>query len=171
MAETTVRDQVIEPVFRDDLVRHLNVWSMQGAKCGLSGLSRRDVAACASVGGSVQTGLVNEPKEQLQTLVLTDVRDDRGTMWRAVTLTEDGGLAILGQDLGQGVEQFWGCREYEFERRLSAAEVTTLRELLTVPAGGDLLAAIGERFPSTSDLERFAEDHGIVGEFWSRIGD
>jgi len=30
MAETTVRDQVIEPVFRDDLVRLLNVWSMQG---------------------------------------------------------------------------------------------------------------------------------------------
>lgn len=134
-------------------------------------MSRRDVAACAPVGGSVQTGLVNEPTEQLTTLVLTDVRDDRGTMWRAVTLTEDGGLAILGHDLGPGVEQFWGCSEYEFERRLSAAEVTTLRELLTVPVGGDLLAAIGDRFASTSDLESFAEGHGIAGEFWSRTGD
>jgi len=59
---------------------------------------------------------VNEPIEPLKTLVLTDVRDDRGTMWRAVTLTQDGGLAILGHDLGQGVEQIWGCSEYEFER-------------------------------------------------------
>lgn len=75
------------------------------------------------------------------------------------------GPGHLCHDLGQGVEQIWGCSEYEFERRLSAAEVTTLRELLTVPAGGDLLAAIDEQFPSTSDLERFAEDHGIVASF------
>jgi hypothetical protein len=114
---------------------------------------------------------VNAPTEPLQTLVLTDARDAGGTTWRAVTLTDDGGLAVLGHDLGRGVERSWGCHEYEFERRLSLEEVTTLRRLLTLPAGDDLLAAIGERFTSTSDLESFAEGHGITGAFWSRTGD
>lgn len=92
-------------------------------------------------------------------------------MWRAVTLTDDGGVAILGHDLGRGVERIFGCREYEFERRLSAAEVSTLRKLLAVARDGDLLAAIGTRFQSTDELETFAEENGIAGEFWNRIGD
>lgn len=92
-------------------------------------------------------------------------------MWRAVSLIEDGGLAILGHDLGPGVERIFGCREYEFERRLSAADVSSLRRLLSVAPDGDLLAAIGERFESTRDLEALAEEHSIPGEFWNRIGD
>lgn len=124
-----------------------------------------------SVGGAIHTGLVNDSKEQRTTLVLTDVRDEDGTMWRAVSLIEDGGLAILGHDLGPGVERIFGCREYEFERRLSAADVSSLRRLLSVAPDGDLLAAIGERFESTRDLEAFAEEHSILGEFWNRIGD
>jgi len=129
---------------------------------------RRTGAPGDSVSGFVHTGLVDDPTEQR--LVLTDVNDADGTMWRAVALTDDGGLAILGHDLGPAVEVLGGS-EYEFERRLCAAEVTTLRELLTVPPEGDLLAAIGDRFASTRDLEAFAKDHGIAGEFWSRIGD
>lgn len=103
--------------------------------------------------------------------LLTNAKNAGGTTWRAVTLTDEGGLAVVGHDLGPGVERSWGCHEYEFERRLSPAEVTTLRHLLTLPADGDLLAAIGERFTSTSELESFAEGHGITGAFWSRTGD
>lgn len=104
-------------------------------------------------------------------MVLTDVRDDNGTVWRAVTLTEDGGLAIRGHDLGRGVEEFFGGSEYEFERRLSAQEAKAFGELLTVQAGGDLLAAIAGRFPGGSGLEDFLEQHGIESQFWSRVGD
>ncbi|HET6627652.1 MAG TPA: hypothetical protein VFG63_14775 [Nocardioidaceae bacterium] len=107
---------------------------------------------------------------QRTTLVLVDVRDADGTMWRAVTLTEDGGLAILGHDIGPGIERIFGGSEYEFERRLSAAEVSTLHQLLDVAADGDLLTAIHDRFRSTRDLETFAEEHGIAGQFWNRIG-
>jgi len=70
-----------------------------------------------------------------------------------------------------GVERIFGCFEYEFERRLSAAEVSTLRQLLTVADDGALLGAIGQRFESTHAFETFVEEHGIAGAFWNRIGD
>lgn len=114
---------------------------------------------------------MNEPASHVKTLVLTDLTDQDGTRWRAVRLTDDGGLAILGHDLGPAVEGIFGCSEYEFVRRLCAAEVLTLRDLLTVAADGDLLGAIGERFSSPGDLETFTAEHGISGEFWSRVGD
>ena len=106
-----------------------------------------------------------------RTVVLTDAKDQGGPVWRAVTLTEDGGLALRGHDLGPRVEDFFGCSEYEFERRLSALEVGALCEILVVPTGVDLLGVIAERFPDTSDLEKYTKEHGIEGQFWSRIGD
>jgi hypothetical protein len=114
---------------------------------------------------------VREYTEQPRTVVLADVRDENGTVWRAVTLNEDGSLAISGHDLGRGVERFFGCGEYEFERLLSAPAVKALYELLTVPADADLLAAIADRFPSGSGLEAFVRDHGIESQFWNRVGD
>ena len=114
---------------------------------------------------------MDESDEQRTTLVLTDVRDEDGTMWRAIKLTEDGGLAIVGHDYGTGVERVFGCKEYEFERRLSASEVATLRQLLAIPTDDGLLAAVGSRFPSTHELESFTEEHGIAGQMWNWIGD
>ena len=92
-------------------------------------------------------------------------------MWRAVGLTDGGGLAIVGHDLGPGVERFFGRTEYEFERRFTPDETAQLGRLLETAADGDLLAAIAERFASTQDLEAFTEAHGITGTFWSRVGD
>lgn len=114
---------------------------------------------------------MNENKTQRTTLILTDVRDEDGTMWRAVNLTDDGGLAIVGHDLGPGVERIFGCSEYEFERRLNPAETQTLRTLLAADATANLLDVIEARFDSTHDLETFLKDHGIEGRFWNRIGD
>lgn len=92
-------------------------------------------------------------------------------MWRTVTLTEGGGLAIRGHDLGPRVAGAFGCTEYEFERLLSAQEVEALCEALAVPPGVDVLAAIADRFPSATGLEEFIQEHGIRGQFWNRIGD
>lgn len=125
--------------------------------------------ACPVAAG-VHTEAVSESEGQARTVVLTDVRDENGTVWRAVTLTEDGGLAIRGHDLGRGVEDFFGGSEYEFERRLSAQETKAVSELLSVPVEGDLLAAISGRFPSGSGLEDFIKEHGIESQFWSRVG-
>lgn len=112
--------------------------------------------------------LRRDPAES--TLVLTDVRDADGTRWRAVSLAPDGSLAIRGHDLGPGVERVLGCHEYEFERRLSAADVAALRALLAVPEDGDLLRAIGGCFARAGELESFVQDQGIPGKFWSRLG-
>ncbi|CCH74826.1 hypothetical protein BN11_4830001 [Nostocoides australiense Ben110] len=106
-----------------------------------------------------------------RTVVLADLTDEMGTVWRAVTLTGDGGLVLCGHDLGRGVRSVFGMGEYEFERRLSARETDALGELLTAPTGGDLLAAIAARFPAGSGLEAFLKEHGIDGRLWSRVGD
>jgi hypothetical protein len=114
---------------------------------------------------------VREIEEEPRTVVLADVRDENGTVWRAVTLNEGGSLAISGHDLGRGVEHVFGCSEYEFERRLSAQAAKALCELLTAPGENDFLAAIADRFPSGGGLEEFIRDHGIESQFWSRVGD
>ena len=136
----------------------------------LSTLSGRECGHGLGGPRLVQTGPVNESQQLPRTVVLIDAKEQGGTVWRAVTLTEDGGLAIRGHDLGPRVEDFFGCSEYEFERRLSAQEVGALCEILVVPTGVDLLAVIAERFPDTSDLEKFVKEHDIEGQFWSRIG-
>jgi hypothetical protein len=110
-------------------------------------------------------------RRKRRTLVMKNVTAEDDTMWRAVTLEADGGLSIEGHDLGRDVEQFFGCREYEFARRLSRQETAVLRGLLGVKRRGDLLAAVAERFRATVELERFVQQHGIEGTFWSRTGD
>jgi hypothetical protein len=104
------------------------------------------------------------------TLVMTDKNDEDGSMWRAVHLTGDGELAIIGLDRGPGVQRAFGVDEYEFTRMLSLAETESLRQLLGVESGASLLAAIGARFEDTFDLENFVKEHGIPGQFanWMR---
>lgn len=115
---------------------------------------------------------MNEPEEQVRARTLEERRDDRGYTWRGVSLSEDGSLAIEGQDLGKIPEGFWGEYEYEFSRTLSPAETATLRGLLHVPDGGDLVAVLAERFTTSSTIEAFVvQEHGIPGQFWSRVGD
>jgi hypothetical protein len=105
------------------------------------------------------------------TLVMRDSTDDDGTMWRAVTLGGDGTLTIAGHDVGPGVEQFFGCREYEFTRRFSKQETIAVCRLLGIDRKRDLLAGITERFASTTELEQRLASQGLAGEFWSRTGD
>ena len=105
------------------------------------------------------------------TVVLTDRTDIHGTTRRAVQLVDHGGIAIVGQDLGVEGAGPLGFPDYEFERRLSSAEVAALRPLLGLSGHGDLLTAVAERFGTTRALEAFLDQHGISGTFWSRIGD
>jgi hypothetical protein len=105
------------------------------------------------------------------TLVMRDSSDEDGTMWRGVTLGGDGTLTIAGHDIGPGVEQFFGCREYEFTRRFSRRETIAVCRLLGVNRKRDLLARIKERFASATELEQMLGKQGLAGEFWSRTGD
>ena len=114
---------------------------------------------------------MSESNEQRTTLVMQDVSDADGTMWRAVHLSASNELVIEGHDLGRGVERVFGSGEYEFQRALSSNETSELRKLLGLSGDKDLLAAIAERFDSTRDLEAFLKAHDLEGKFWNRIGD
>lgn len=105
------------------------------------------------------------------TLVLLDTKDDSGSMWRAVSLGDDGSLSIRGYDFGPGVRGLLGQDEYEFERNLVPEQVDVLSECLGLATDGNLLATIDDRFSSTHALEAFAKEHGVTGSLWNRIGD
>ena len=106
-------------------------------------------------------------------IVLSETKDSDGVSARWVRLTDAGDLLIEGQDLGPGVELFFGAREYEFARTVRAADMPALRRALHLDDEDDLLAALGERYggKGTSELEQFVQDAGVPSEFWSRVGD
>lgn len=103
-------------------------------------------------------------------LVLADHSDEDGTLWRAISV-EDGGFVLSGHDAGPSVERVLGCREYEFERRLSADDTTRFRALLLVDTAQELVDAVAQRFDAIEELEEFLAEHGIDGTFWSQLGE
>lgn len=105
--------------------------------------------------------------------MLSETRDSNGVSVRWVTLNDEGDLLIEGQDLGPGVELFFGAHEYEFSRTVRAADVPSLRSALHLDDEDDLLAALLDRYDGkgTSELEQFVQDAGVPSEFWSRVGD
>ncbi len=110
------------------------------------------------------------PEEQV---TLRDFRDELGTRRLSATLTAGGDLRIDGQDLGRGVEEYWGsgCREYEWSWTVAAADVPQLKRALGGRA--DVLIALRDRFSDDDaiGLKPFLEDNGIPHEVWSRVGD
>ena len=106
--------------------------------------------------------------------VLEETNDEKGTCVRRVRLTEEGTLRLEGHDLGPFVEQFFGQSEYEFVRAVSPSGVEQLRRALGIGADDDLIAALVAQFrgPGGSNrLEKFLESEGIASEFWNRVGD
>jgi hypothetical protein len=105
-----------------------------------------------------------------QTLVMTSTHDEDGLVHRAVHLEPDGSLAIVGHDIGPGVERILGLEEYEFRRSLAPEQTEQLRDLLDA-RGADLLAVIEQRFANTAELERFIAEHDLSGSFWNWMTD
>lgn len=101
--------------------------------------------------------------------VFEDQRDDEGShRYSAAYLNADGSLVIEIHDLGPVVERAFGMSEYESREAFSADQTARLRESL----GGDLIAAIAERFSNSVQLTGHCESLGIGrGELWNRIGD
>ncbi|MEI7814935.1 MAG: hypothetical protein WCJ13_09100 [Coriobacteriia bacterium] len=96
---------------------------------------------------------------------------DRHRTW--ASLHADGGLTIEGQDLGSGVEEFWGAgnTEYEWAESIQSQDVAKL--VTALGHSDDVLEALAKRFSDDPyfRLQRFLDEHGIPHKFWSRIGD
>ncbi len=104
-------------------------------------------------------------------IVLRHQRDGDGLRHLEAILEEDGDLVIEGQDLGRGVEEFFGSREYEWTWTIRAAHLPDLMRALAIQA--DPLAALEERFSGdrAGELKAFLDDQSIPREIWSRLGD
>ena len=106
-------------------------------------------------------------------VVLRDIRDAGGLRHLSAMIAPNGDVRIEGQDLGRGVEAFWGegFTEYEYAMTIQAADVPALRAALGEKT--NLLAALQKRFsdPAEQDPKSFLEAHAVPYTFWSRIGD
>ena len=105
-------------------------------------------------------------------VTLRDARDEDGRRQLSASLKGDGALLIEGQDLGPGVERFFGpgLTEYEWAWIIQPPGVRALQLAL---ARDDVLAALRDRFSgdAAADLQRFLEDNGVPYEPWSRVGE
>ena len=105
-------------------------------------------------------------------VILRDTRDEDGTRYLDARLEPNGDLIIEGQDLGDGVERFFGPgeREYEWTWTVKAADVPKLKRAL---GGGHVLKALKRRFSGSAarDLKPFLVAHAIPHEVWPRTGD
>ncbi len=106
-----------------------------------------------------------------RSITLRSTSDGQGSRHLWAKLSADGTLTIEGQDLGAGVEQFFGYSEYEWARTIRPQDVRKLA--VALDAGGDVLAALAKRYKDDSSfiLESFLDANGIHYESWSRIGD
>ena len=110
-----------------------------------------------------------------KTVVLRDELSPKGSRYLSARLSENGDLSIEGQDLGSGVEEFWGAglREYEWTIVVGAIHIGKVVAALGGTDGDDVLSLLAAR---CSDNERYAskdflEKQGIPVEFWNRVGD
>jgi hypothetical protein len=108
-----------------------------------------------------------------KSVVLWQIRDQLGARNLWASLTPNGDVQIEGQDLGDGVENFWGksYTEYEYAMTIQATDVPALLDALGSET--DVLSALQKHFENsnTSDPKSFLEEHGVPYEFWSRIGE
>lgn len=108
-------------------------------------------------------------------MTLREIRNEDGLQFLEAVLGDDGSLTINGQDLGDGVERFWGqgLREYEWTRTVDTQHIPQLVAALGGHPDSDVLALIAQSFTgeAASRLDSFLQDSGIPYEPWSRLGD
>jgi len=91
---------------------------------------------------------------------------------RLTVYDHEGGLRLDGWDLGDGVEQFYGSREYEWTCDVAASEFAALVRALGGSPGEDVWEVI--RRTCIDDPNRLFSaitDAKIPHQWWSRVGD
>lgn len=116
-----------------------------------------------------------DPDGPIGKVILRDLRDSGGSRYLEATRHTDGGIQILGQDLGSGVEEIYGAglTEYEWSWDIEAAAVPAAIAALDGLEGDDplyLLAAWTTQHGGI-DPGSHLKKSGVPAKFWSRIGD
>ena len=78
-------------------------------------------------------------------------------------MTSDGGLELEGQDFGPSTSMVSDDGEYEYYWEVPAEHLAALREVLGVPAEGELLDVLVEHFsgPESRRLESLVSSSGL----------
>ena len=115
--------------------------------------------------GSKRSGLVS----------LRYVDDARGLRSLEASLREDGGISIVGQDLGVGVERAFGegLTEYEWAWVVQPNDVPAAVEALGGRKGDDPLRVLAawSSAHGGDDPGSHLKEVGVPISFWNRVGD
>lgn len=105
-----------------------------------------------------------------QSVRLRDEKNELGRRTFEARLEENGDLVFDGWDFGQGVEDFMGCREYEWLWTVRAADIPMIGKALN--SDQPLLDAIAARFAEqrSDEIFGFLKEHNIPFESWSWRG-
>ena len=110
-----------------------------------------------------------------ESVVLRDFRDSRGHRFLEATRREDGGIAIDGQDLGDGVEEAFGAglTEYEWAWRIEPQDVPAAVAALGGHEADDPMRVLEAWFSGHGgkDPGSHLKDAGVPIGFWSHVGD
>jgi hypothetical protein len=119
--------------------------------------------------------LIGDPTERLAKVVLRELRDARGSRYLEATRHADGGIQILGQDLGSGVEEIFGAglREYEWYWNIEPTAVPAVIAALDGREDDDPLYVLAAWSVTHSGVDpgSHLQKAGVPIEFWSRVGD
>lgn len=110
-----------------------------------------------------------------RTVVLRRRRDADGLRVLEAERRPDGQIVIEGQDLGPGVERYWGAglTEYEWTWSIPPEVEADAVRALGGPDGADLLDALEAWGRANPDLDpgTHLAQAGVAVRFWSRVGD
>lgn len=119
--------------------------------------------------------MVAKRRDAGRTVVLRRRRDADGLRVLEAERRPDGIVVIEGQDLGSGVERYWGAglTEYEWTWEVPPEVEADAVRALGATDGTDLLDALeawGRAYPDL-DPGTHLSHAGVRVRFWSRVGD
>lgn len=108
-------------------------------------------------------------------VVLLNEDSPKGRRFLSARIGDNGDLSIEGQDLGAGVEEFWGegFREYEWAIGIRALHVPRFFAALGGKEEDDILSLLATRYSEDAQYaeRQFLEERAVPFEFWNRVGE
>jgi transcriptional regulator with XRE-family HTH domain len=105
------------------------------------------------------------PGHAVRSIILRDLRDDRGTHFEVAQIEDDGTLRIIGHDTGPAVTDFFGegITSYEWIYTIAPGKVG---DLLNTLNGTDVLAALASYYQQTGgQLSSLLKSRDIAADF------